>query len=125
MSRALTQLAEEGVARAFRARLGANWIVGVLGALQFDVLADRVRTVYDVAVRFSPVALHTARWLEADDAHLLKKFIDKNAAAIADDHDGTPVFLARNAWHLEHAQEEWPGIRFLKTLESTLETAAA
>ena len=27
--------------------------------------------------------------------------------------------------HLDHAQEEWPGIRFLKTLESTLETVAA
>ena len=36
LGRALTQLAEEGVARAFRTRLGSNWIVGVLGALQFD-----------------------------------------------------------------------------------------
>ena len=125
LGRALTQLAEEGVARAFRTRLGSNWIVGVLGSLQFDVMADRIRTEYDVPVRFSPVALHTARWLEADDSHMLKKFIDKNHAAIADDHDGTPVFLARNAWHLDHAAEEWPDIRFLKTLESAPETAAA
>ncbi len=125
LGRALTQLAEEGVARAFRTRLGSNWIVGVLGSLQFDVLADRVRTEYDVAVRFSPVALHTARWLEADDPHMMKKFIDKNQTAIADDHDGTPVFLARNAWHLDHAAEEWPDIRFLKTLESAPEMAAA
>ncbi len=125
LGRALTQLAEEGVARAFRTRLGSNWIVGVLGSLQFDVLADRVRTEYDVAVRFSPVALYTARWLEADDPHAMKKFIDKNQTAIADDHDGTPVFLARNAWHLDHAAEEWPDIRFLKTLESAPEMAAA
>ena len=125
LGRALTQLAEEGVARAFRTRLGSNWIIGVLGSLQFDVMADRVRTEYDVEVRFSPIAVHAARWLEADDPRLLKKFIDKNPSAIADDHDGTPVFLARNAWHLDNAAEEWPDIRFLKTLESTPEMAPA
>ncbi|NKB48887.1 MAG: peptide chain release factor 3 [Alphaproteobacteria bacterium] len=125
LGRALTQLAEEGVARVFRTRLGSNWVVGVLGALQFEVMADRIRTEYDVPVRFSPVAIHTARWLEADDAHALKKFIDKNSAAIADDHDGTPVFLARNAWHLENAAKEAPDIRFLTTLESTPELAEA
>ena len=123
LGRALNQLAEEGVARVFRIRLGSDWIVGVLGALQFEVMADRIRTEYDVPVRFSPVALHTARWLEADDAYVLKKFIDKNRSAIADDHDGTPVFLARNAWHLENAAKEAPDIRFLKTLESAPETA--
>jgi peptide chain release factor 3 len=125
LGRALTQLAEEGVARAFRIRLGSNWIVGVLGSLQFDVMADRIRTEYDVAVRFSPIAIHTARWLEADDSHLLKKFIDKNSTAIADDHDGTPVFLARNAWHLDNAAKEWPDIRFLKTLENAPKVMAA
>jgi peptide chain release factor 3 len=125
LGRALTQLAEEGVARAFRTRLGSNWIVGVLGSLQFDVMADRIRTEYDVPVRFNPVALHTARWLEADDPHMLKKFIDKNPTAIADDHDGTPVFLARNAWHLDRAAEEWPEIRFLATLEIGPETVVA
>ena len=125
LGRALTQLAEEGVARVFRTRLGSTWIVGVLGPLQFDVMADRIRTEYDVAVRFSPVELYTARWLMADDPHMLKKFIDKNPAAIADDHDGTPVFLARNAWHLDKTAEEWSGIRLLKTLESGPYMAAA
>jgi peptide chain release factor 3 len=125
LGRALTQLAEEGVARTFRTRLGSNWIVGVLGALQFDVMADRVRTEYDVEVRFNSIELYTARWLEADDPHQLKKFIDKNQPSIADDHDGTPVFLARNAWHLDNATKEWPDVRFLKTLESSPEMASA
>ncbi|MCG8692634.1 MAG: peptide chain release factor 3, partial [Minwuiales bacterium] len=40
LGRALEQLAEEGAARVFKARLGSDWIVGVVGALQFDVLAD-------------------------------------------------------------------------------------
>ena len=98
---------------------GTDWIVGVLGALQFDVMADRIRSEYDVPVKFESTSLHTARWVEADDANLLKKFMDANGSAIADDHDDMPVFLARNAWHLDNAAEEWPDVRFLKTKEQT------
>ena len=119
LGRALQQLAEEGVARIFRPRIGTDWIVGVLGALQFDVMADRIRFEYDVPVRFEASSLHTARWIEADDPVLLKKFMDANRSALADDHDDRPVFLARNAWHLNSTAEDWPDIRFLKTKEQT------
>ncbi|MPY69290.1 MAG: peptide chain release factor 3 [Alphaproteobacteria bacterium] len=117
LGRALTQLAEEGVARVFRPRVGTDWIVGVVGALQFEVLADRIRTEYDVPVAFEPVALHTARWVSAPDEAALKKFIKANEGAIADDHRGDPVFLARNAWHLDRAGEDWPDIKLLATME--------
>ena len=119
LGRALQQLAEEGVARVFKPRIGTDWIVGVLGALQFEVMADRIRSEYDVPVRFEPSTLHTARWVEADDHNMLKKFIDANRGAVADDHDDMPVFLARNAWHLETAAKDWPDVRFLKTKEQT------
>lgn len=119
LGRALQQLAEEGVARVFKPRIGTDWIVGVLGALQFDVMADRIRSEYDVPVRFETSSLHTARWIEADDPHQLKKFMDANRSALADDHDDMPVFLARNAWHLNSTGEDWPDIRFLKTKEQT------
>ena len=119
LGRALQQLAEEGVARVFKPRIGTDWIVGVLGSLQFDVMADRIRSEYDVPVRLEATSLFTARWIEADDHHMLKKFIDANGSAIADDHDDMPVFLARNAWHLNTTSEDWPDIRFLKTKEQT------
>ncbi len=117
LGRALQQLAEEGAASVFRPRFGTDWIVGVVGALQFEVLADRIRTEYDVAVRFEKAELHTARWLRADEPALLKKFLDGNRAIVADDHDGAPVFLARNAWHLNRTTDDNPKIQFLKTRE--------
>jgi peptide chain release factor 3 len=117
LGRALTQLAEEGAAQAFRTRLGSDWIVGVVGPLQFDVLADRIRTEYDIPVRFEQTELYTARWVEAVDSQAMKKFADANGSALADDHDGSPVFLARNGWHLERTAEDFPDIRFLKTKE--------
>jgi peptide chain release factor 3 len=117
LGRALQQLAEEGAASVFRPRFGTDWIVGVVGPLQFDVLADRIRTEYEVPVKFEQTELYTARWLRADDPALVKKFMDSNRLATADDHDGLPVFLARNAWHLGRTMDDNPQITFLKTRE--------
>lgn len=93
--------------------------MGVVGALQFDVLADRIRTEYDIPVRFEGTSLHTARWVEADEHRLLDAFSHQNQGAMAQDHDGAPVFLARNNWHLETTVKENPELRFLKTKEQT------
>ncbi len=117
LGRALQQLAEEGVARVFKPQIGADWIVGVVGPLQFDVLADRIRTEYDIPVRFEPTELLTARWVEADAAQTLKRFSDEHQGALASDHQGAPVFLARNAWHLDRTMKDNPEIRFEKTKE--------
>ena len=117
LGRALQQLAEEGAASVFKPRFGMDWIVGVVGALQFEVLADRIRTEYDVAVKFEKAELYTARWIKAKDAPALKKFLDATRISIADDHDGEPVFLARNAWHLSRTMDDNPDVTFLKTRE--------
>ena len=120
LDRALRHLAEEGAARVFKPAFGVDWIVGVVGPLQFEILADRVRTEYEIAVRFEPTELLTARWVRAPDAATLKRFGDANRASMAEDHDGEPVFLARNAWHLDRAAQDWPEIAFLKTRDQAI-----
>ena len=125
LGRALQQLAEEGAARVFKPVMDADWVVGVMGPLQFDVLADRIRTEYDVPVRFEAANLYTARWLEADKEPTVKAFADANRPAMAEDHTGAPVFLARNAWHLNKAEEDAPDIRFLKVKEQVATAAQA
>ncbi|ACY14637.1 peptide chain release factor 3 [Haliangium ochraceum] len=117
LGRALTQLAEEGAAQVFKTLLGSDWVVGVVGALQFDVLADRIRTEYSLPVHFESTSYQTARWIEADDERQIKRFRDKNRDNVADDHSGSPVFLARNSWQLKRAGEDWPELRFLATKE--------
>lgn len=119
LGKALQQLAEEGAARVFKPIVGADWIVGVVGVLQFEVLADRIKTEYDIPVRFEQTELYTARWAEAEDNAVMKKFLDASQASIAEDHDGAPVFMARNAWHMNKAEEDWPDITFRKTKEQT------
>jgi peptide chain release factor 3 len=117
LGRALEQLAEEGAARVFKPRFGGYHIVGVVGALQFDVLADRIKSEYEIPVMFEGASLYTARWVESDDHALLTRFLAQNESYVADDHTGDPVFLARNAWHLETTEKDFPGIRFLRTRE--------
>ncbi len=120
LGKALQHLAEEGAAQIFKTRVGGEWIVGVAGPLQFDVLADRIRTEYDLPVAFQPTTLHTARWLEADDRRELERFLAEHEGAIADDVHGLPVFLAANAYRLKVAEEDWTKIRFLKTREQVV-----
>ncbi len=117
LGKALRQLAEEGVGQVLKTEVGSTWIVGVAGALQFEILADRIRTEYNVPVRFDATQYHTARWVEADDPAQLKKFTGALSTYMAEDHGGSPVVLARSAWHLQCTQEDWPDVRFLKTRE--------
>src|SRR5438132_433955 len=117
LKHALGQLAEEGVTRVFRPLNGGDWIVGVVGALQLDVLTARLAAEYDLATRLDGAPYQAARWLDADDRAELDRFRIKNPSASAEDHDGVPVFLARNAWDLRTTIEEWPTIRFTETRE--------
>ena len=112
LQRALIQLAEEGASQVFRPLIGADWIVGVVGPLQFDVLAHRIAAEYDIRARFEPAPVDAARWIEADDPKVLERFVDANRSALAEDHDGALVFLARNGWHLRQTGEDWKDIRF-------------
>ncbi len=115
LGKALEQLAEEGAARIFKPYSDPDWIVGVVGPLQFDVLKDRIRTEYNIPVKFEETSLYTARWITCADALKLKSFIDSNRSAVANDHDGDPVFMARNSWHLNDAQDKNPDIKFTAT----------
>jgi peptide chain release factor 3 len=117
LQKALEQLAEEGVTRLFKPRTGGDWVIGVVGALQLDVLAARIEAEYGLQVRMEPAPYETARWVDAADSKALERFVEGTRSAGAEDHDGAPVFLARNAWELNQTQKEWPEIRFRATRE--------
>ncbi|MGH7121911.1 MAG: peptide chain release factor 3, partial [Acetobacteraceae bacterium] len=117
MRRALEDLAEEGVTQIFRPLTGADWIVGVVGPLQLDVLAARVEQEYRVGITFEPVPYETARWISAPDPQSLKQFIETNRSVVSEDRDGAPVLLVRNGWELNHMTELWPQLRFAATKE--------
>ncbi|MGE0658576.1 MAG: peptide chain release factor 3 [Reyranellaceae bacterium] len=116
MRKALEDMAEEGVTQVFRRTLGGQFVVGVVGQLQLDVLATRIDSEYNVKVAFEAAPFDTARWISGDPVKL-KAFMDANRNSIAEDRDGAPVFLARNAWELGHVKQKYPDIAFAETRE--------
>lgn len=120
LGNALQQIAEEGGASVFKPIVGSEWIVGVVGTLQFEVMADRIRSEFGIPVMFEPTQYYTARWVSSPDKEEFKRFQDTNQLNIAEDHDGAIVFLARNAWHLGKIQEDFPKLILSKTREQVL-----
>jgi len=112
MRRGLSDLAEEGVIRLFKPVIGSQWIVGVIGELQLDVLATRLEQEYGVTLDFEPSPYEVARWVRSDDPALLKKLMETHRSNLANDQDDVPVLLMRNAWEFGRFQKDWPGIEF-------------
>ncbi|AJA63733.1 MULTISPECIES: peptide chain release factor 3 [Bradyrhizobium] len=112
LKEALQQMSEEGVVQVFRPRDGAPALVGVVGALQLDVLKARLEAEYSLPVEFEVSEFQLARWVSSEDRKKLDTFIAGNTSSIADDVDGDPVYLARNEFYLGYARERAEGIEF-------------
>jgi peptide chain release factor 3 len=116
LKKALEGLAEEGVTQLFRPELGADFIVGAVGQLQFEVMADRLKTEYGLEVIFEPSPYAEARWIHGDKADL-EDFAGKYRTQMAQDLDEGPVFLAKSGWEIGYVAERFPKVRFEKTKE--------
>ena len=116
LEKALMQFAEEGAAKVFKPAIGSGFIVGVVGALQFDVLASRIELEYGLPVRFDSSQFQSARWLSGPK-EAVDKVIDRNTQHIASDNDGDPVFLTRLQWDIDRIERDHPEVRLSATKE--------
>jgi peptide chain release factor 3 len=112
LNRALDDLAEEGVVQVFHPLLGSRPILGVVGALQLDVLASRLKAEYGVPISYESAPCDAARWVSSDKPDAVQSFVDKNRNWMAKDRDGALVYLAESDWKLRHTIENNPDIRF-------------
>ena len=100
----------------FKPIIGSQWIVGVVGALQLDVLKSRLVAEYDLDADLEQSPYDTARWLSGEPAEI-EKFRAANQGGMATDRDGAPVFLAKSAWEVGYVAERNPKVKLLKTRE--------
>ncbi|MEM9966081.1 MAG: peptide chain release factor 3 [Asticcacaulis sp.] len=116
LKKALESLAEEGVTQLFRPSIGADFIVGAVGQLQIEVMADRLSNEYGLECVFEPAPFAEARWLKGTPAKI-EDFASKYRSAMGSDIDDDPVFLGKSAWEINYVAERFPDVQFLRTKE--------
>ena len=117
LRKGLDQLGEEGATQVFRPLAGNDVILGAVGALQFEVVAYRLRHEYGVESRYDPVEVAAARWVTSAAPAVLERFRARNDARLALDAAGQLTFLAPSRVALRLAEERWPEIEFHTTRE--------
>jgi peptide chain release factor 3 len=118
LQKGLMQLAEEGAIQVFRPLIGADYIMGAVGVLQFEVTMARLQNEYSVKAIYEPVDYQAARWVHCDDKKVMEEFERKNQGALARDTEGFLTYLAQNEWMLKYFMEKWPAVTFDKTREN-------
>ncbi len=119
LEKALMQFAEEGAAKVFKPMIGAGFIVGVVGALQFEVLASRIEQEYGLPVRFGPSQFTSARWISGPQG-VVDAFVAANKGHIAHDNDGDLVYLTRLQWDIDRIERDHPELTLAAVKEMQL-----
>ncbi|MXO65519.1 peptide chain release factor 3 [Altericroceibacterium endophyticum] len=116
LRKALDDLSEEGVIQVFYPEIGAQWIIGVVGQLQLEVLIARLEAEYKVEAGLEASPFSTARWISgsAEDVQTFEQF---NRANLAKDREGDWVFMAKSPWDVNYQQEKNPSLTFSATKE--------
>jgi peptide chain release factor 3 len=117
LEKGLQQLMEEGVAQLFTYELGKKKVVGVVGALQFEVIQFRLKNEYNATVEFVSQNIYKACWISSKNPQKLQEFIASKQRHIATDKDGKLVFMAESRAWLQMVQDNFPEIEFHFTSE--------
>lgn len=117
LEKGLLQLTEEGAIQLFRPVSGRDYILGAVGALQFDVTAARLESEYGVEAAYEPLNFTTVRWISSDNKKALQDFRQRYFTSLVEDIEKYPAMLFPNKWRLDRAREEWPAISFLEVRE--------
>jgi peptide chain release factor 3 len=112
LQKGLQELGEEGAIQVFETLSGGTLLLGAVGALQFEVVQERLQTEYKVDAAFESTDIHTARWLSFPDEATRKAFEHEQQHRMARDTDGNPVYLASSRYNLEVTREKWTRVGF-------------
>jgi peptide chain release factor 3 len=107
----VSQLEEEGLMQVFYVAASRREpIVGVVGALQYDVITSRLRTEYGVEVDIGPAGYTAARWLASGPGPTT---LPGGQNMVAADRHERRVLLFASHWELEYFQRHHPDVVLL------------
>ena len=107
----LKQLEEEGLMQVFYVATSRREpIVGVVGALQYDVVVSRLRAEYGVEADIEPAGYDVARWIGKTTGPTPTPGLQ---GAVATDRLGRRVLLFASQWALEYFERQNPDVVLL------------
>jgi peptide chain release factor 3 len=112
LNKGLKELGEEGAIQVFRPLMGSLMLLGAVGALQFEVVAHRLKAEYGVETRLGSANYAGARWIACHDPVELNRFIHANGGKIFLDAADTHAYLMTSRFDLDLTKERWPKIEF-------------
>ena len=112
----ITQLAEEGAIQTFlRTETGREeFMVGVVGVLQFEVLEHRLRTEYQAELVMEPMSFRHVRWVTKTPKPIEDLKLTSTSGRAKDSRD-RDVLLFENEWSIRLACENNPGLELAET----------
>ena len=112
LQKGLRELGEEGAIQVFENLATGALLLGAVGNLQFEVVAQRLQNEYRVDAIFEPVDIYTARWLTFPGETTRRDFEREQSHRMGKDVDGNYVYLASTRYNLEVTQEKWTNVGF-------------
>lgn len=116
LQKGLQELGEEGAIQVFTGEFG-NIMLGAVGQLQFEIVAQRLADEYKVDAIYESTDVSTARWLSFPDEKTKREFEAEQGARLATDVNGNEVYLATSIYNLETTMKHWPQVTFHTTRE--------
>jgi peptide chain release factor 3 len=113
----IIQLSEEGAVQVFRPKRNNDLIVGAVGVLQFDVVAQRLKDEYKVEAIYEPISVATARWVDCGDKVKMAEFEKKAHEYLALDGGNNLTYIAPTRINLQLSEERYPDVNFRATRE--------
>ena len=112
----ITQLSQEGAIQTFvRTELGReDFLVGVVGVLQFDVLAYRLKAEYGAEILMDNMAFRYVRWVTSSPKPVDELKLTSTSGR-AKDSQQRDVLLFENEWSVRLAAENNPGLKLAET----------
>src|SRR5262249_14538011 len=113
----IRQLEEEGLMQVFFTEgQRRDPIVGVVGALQLDVITSRLNTEYGVDVKIDAAPFAVARWVADADARVPPL---GGGAVVALDREERRVILFASEWEVQYFERQHPEIVLLAESPTT------
>jgi peptide chain release factor 3 len=115
---AVHQLAEEGLLQVFMPKSGFRHpVVGVVGALQFDVIAARLQSEYGIQCTVDQLPYTAARWpVTADGEPATNLVLPLSGVQQVKDRRERDVVLFASDWELRYCADRNPGVEFKSSM---------